>query len=188
MQALVATLVGMCVMGTSGLVSATATAAPTHGAPVVLATNIENAGAELAVSAGRFVEQAATGVVDLVDAAGQLVEQLVPVVTVDDMARRVKFAITEGGQRMRVTVEGGIRAGAKVVGNFVSEAGTTVMKCLTEGTATALETALIAAISGGITAVLAGGPIGIVTSAALAGLAGAWRGFVSGCADGVTAA
>ncbi|QIS11550.1 hypothetical protein [Nocardia arthritidis] len=177
-------VVAACVVFVGGSDVRIARADPITDAATVLATNIENSGALLAVSAGRFVEDAVTGVVDVVDSADRLIEQIVPLVTVDRTTRRLKIAIEDNGRRLRAFVEDGLREGAKVLANFVSHAGDMMSACVQEGLPSAVISGIIAAITGGLTA-LPSGPMGVVTGAALAGMAGAFQGFVTGCVKGL---
>ncbi|WP_405486756.1 hypothetical protein [Nocardia sp. NBC_00511] len=161
-----------------------ATAGPVFDGATLLATNVEGAGARLALSSGKFVEDTANGWIDVVDRNGRLVEQVVPQVLVDGVVMPLELTIGGAGRELSARVMGVVTEGARIAASGVRRAGAAAEACVDKGLSTAVVAGLIAAITGGLLAVLSLNPVGILTAAALAGMAGAWSGFTEGCARG----
>jgi len=181
-----AVVCAIAVAVSGGAISVVAQAHPIVDASVFVAQNIEGAGARLALSAGKFVRDQTSGVVDVVDEVGKVSEELPPQLEVDGRLRALKFEIDSTGRRMQVAVEGGLTEGAKIAGDGVRRGGYAAQACFDRGLPAAVEPALMGALTGAINGLWTLNPVGIVTSAAIGGLAGAWSGFTSGCTKGVT--
>jgi len=173
-------------VSSAGVVSVAAQASPITEASVFLAKNIEDAGAQLALSAGKFVLDQTSGAVDVVDQAGRVSEQLAPQLEVDGQVRSLKFEIDSTGRSMRVAVEGGLTEGSKVASAGVRQAGYVAQACFDRGLPAAVQPALMGALTGAINGLWTLNPIGVVTGAAMGGAAGAWSGFTAGCTKGAT--
>lgn len=162
-----------------------ASPAPVSAAPLdtggrFLATNLRDGGARIALESGRFVLDTATGAIDVVDQAGRLTEKVLPKILVDGRVRDMKFAIANTGQELSIQVVGGVSAGSQIAATVLDKVGVAAQACFEKGLPAAIVPGIIAAIAGGLTA-LPSGPVGVVTAAALAGLAGAWTGFAAAC-------
>ncbi|MFJ4655225.1 hypothetical protein ACIP5Y_28445 [Nocardia sp. NPDC088792] len=155
-------------------------AAPLDAGGTFLATNMRDAGARVALETGRFVLDGATGAVDVVDRAGRVTERLVPTILVDGQVRNMKFTIGNTGRELSVQVAGGLSAGSQIAATLSEKVGIAAQACFEKGLPAAILPGILAALAGGLMA-LPSGPAGIVTAAALAGLAGAWTGFVTAC-------
>ncbi|MFI5783873.1 hypothetical protein [Nocardia sp. NPDC051570] len=160
-------------------------AGPISDAATFVATNIERGGAEIALTAGKFVQDSTTGVVEVIDEAGIVTERIVPKVLVNGVVHTLTLIVREGGRKLEVAVHDALVEGAKVAAAQVDRSGRAAEACLNKGLPAAIMPGIIAALSGGLLAAASADPIGIVTAAAVAGLAGAWRGFVEGCTEGV---
>ncbi|AYF75857.1 hypothetical protein D7D52_20680 [Nocardia yunnanensis] len=161
-----------------------AAAGPVQDGGTFLATNITGAGARVALSAGTFVEHATTGAIDVLDRTGAVTEQVLPSVVVDGTLTPLKLTIGNAGKELTVQVVGGLTAGAKVTATLGESLGRAAEACLAKGLPAAILPGILAALTGGLTAAATLNPVGIVTAAALAGLAGAWGGFLAGCTRG----
>ncbi len=174
----------VCAMMVGPVRATEAEGGPVTDAAEIVALNLEGAGAVVALTAGRFVEDQASHAVDVVDESGRWLERLPLGLRVDGETRVLKLVIDGGGRQLAARVEGGLRAGATVVADLVRQGGVLGDACLERGLPAAVVPALVGAITGALTGVL-GGPMGIVTGAALGGLSGAWTGFTNGCTQGV---
>jgi hypothetical protein len=184
LRSLSAPIVISAVLAVPALVTVPAPAGPLSDAAEFVATNLPGAAAEIGLRTGTFVLDATSGVVRVVDAAGQVLESIAPAVLVDGVQRRLTLTISDGGRTLAAAVEGGLQEGAVLLAAELRHQGVRADACAARGLPTAVLSGLVAALAGGLSAVLAG-PMAVVTNAAVSGLAGAFAGFLEGCVKGL---
>ncbi|MFI1912870.1 hypothetical protein [Nocardia sp. NPDC020380] len=155
-------------------------AAPIEAGDTFLATNMRDGSARVALESGHFAFDAATGAVAVVDQAGRVTERVAPKILVDGRVRDMRFVLGNAGKELSVQVVGGLTAGSQIAAGVLDKVGVAAQACFNKGLPAAILPGILAALAGGLMA-LPSGPAGIVTAAALAGLAGAWTGFVTAC-------
>ncbi|MFW0786043.1 hypothetical protein AAFP35_16135 [Gordonia sp. CPCC 206044] len=179
-----------------GLTHATTVSAPAHAdvtgsiASVgkVVATYTKNSGATASVSAGEFVENQATGAIEVVDSAGAVAARFVPKVIVDGVVTRLTATITNGGKTVSFIAANSIRVGANIAAFGVNQVGNAAQRCASAGLMPALTATIVGAITAGVGGFFAGGfgaiP-GAVGGAVLSGFSGFGAACLTAAAKGV---